>query len=411
MSSWLKIRINKFNALFFNLIKYIMKLNGPINVIRLEGKIENINKVLYLFMDHHLDESLQTNCDDPNNSINIDEYFISSFKNLNKSDKKYDFFVEFHPSDFDLEPDRLNYKEKYLHKIWKLFYHNVTFNKDSNKINISDMFNNIRFHYIDIRAYIYIFIEYPFNYAITATVNPTKYIKNVLLIFLDIVKDGLSFIKKTLETSKGKQKNIADKIIYPHINLDLYLIDSSELKEAYHVIFYLLNKLNDYHHDFVKNKMREHIKQYINQVSDLISDLNDFYKRLYTLNENEFKKKENIKLIHDELIQTHLHCFVVIARLVDIYFLRRFLDKNYITNGIVYSGAAHIASFIHILINSFGFKLTHVAKSKIDNIERLETQIKKTGSQYNDNYDIMELFNVFDSKQCSDISSFPKQFL
>ena len=29
-------------------------INGPINVIRLEGKINNIKKVLYIFMDVHV---------------------------------------------------------------------------------------------------------------------------------------------------------------------------------------------------------------------------------------------------------------------------------------------------------------------------------------------------------------------
>jgi hypothetical protein len=30
-----------------------MKLNGPLNVIRMEGKVNNTVKVLYLFMDIH----------------------------------------------------------------------------------------------------------------------------------------------------------------------------------------------------------------------------------------------------------------------------------------------------------------------------------------------------------------------
>jgi hypothetical protein len=90
--------------------------------------------------------------------------------------------------------------------------------------------------------------------------------------------------------------------------------------------------------------------------------------------------------------------------------LRRFLDKNYITNGIVYAGAAHIATFVSILVKEFNFKITHVAKSKFDNIEQLEKEIINSGGNFENVSRIMELLDVFNSKQCSDISTFPKNF-
>ena len=44
------------------------------------------------------------------------------------------------------------------------------------------------------------------------------------------------------------------------------------------------------------------------------------------------------------------------GRFTDIFFLRRFLDKEYITNAIVYAGALHINTYIDILIKEFDFK-------------------------------------------------------
>lgn len=69
----------------------INKINGPINVVRMEGIINDTKKVIYLFMDRHADIDKQTDCNDPDNSINIAEYFNQSFLKLDK-DKTYDFF-------------------------------------------------------------------------------------------------------------------------------------------------------------------------------------------------------------------------------------------------------------------------------------------------------------------------------
>ena len=38
------------------------------------------------------------------------------------------------------------------------------------------------------------------------------------------------------------------------------------------------------------------------------------------------------------------------TRFTDLYFLRRFLDKDYITNGIIYCGAFHSAVYIEHLV-------------------------------------------------------------
>ena len=43
--------------------KNIKKVNGPINVIRMEGRVNNIDKVIYIFMDVHYPVDSQTKCD------------------------------------------------------------------------------------------------------------------------------------------------------------------------------------------------------------------------------------------------------------------------------------------------------------------------------------------------------------
>ena len=41
----------------------IMEINGPTNVVRLEGKVNNIKKVIYVFFDFHIEPNFQTTCD------------------------------------------------------------------------------------------------------------------------------------------------------------------------------------------------------------------------------------------------------------------------------------------------------------------------------------------------------------
>ena len=53
-------------------------VNGPINAVRLEGKINGINKVFYNFMDIHVDTSFQTECDDVR-SLDLDKYLVKNF--------------------------------------------------------------------------------------------------------------------------------------------------------------------------------------------------------------------------------------------------------------------------------------------------------------------------------------------
>lgn len=74
-----------------NLSKSIKQVNGPINVVRLEGKVNDVRKVIYVFLDFHYGISRQTECENIY-SKDIQLYLAENFGNLTKSDKIYDFF-------------------------------------------------------------------------------------------------------------------------------------------------------------------------------------------------------------------------------------------------------------------------------------------------------------------------------
>ena len=74
-------------------IENTKNINGPLNVVRLEGEINGINKVLYVFFDWH--KHLKR-CTDLVN-IDVDQYFVREFQKINnndKIDKHYDLFLE-----------------------------------------------------------------------------------------------------------------------------------------------------------------------------------------------------------------------------------------------------------------------------------------------------------------------------
>ncbi len=101
---------------------------------------------------------------------------------------------------------------------------------------------------------------------------------------------------------------------------------------------------------------------------------------------------------------------VIIAKIglymMDIYLIRRFLDKNYITNTVSYTGALHSVNYIRILVKYFDFKITHYSYLKDSDINNAHKIIKQ--SKVMDN--LNELFYPPTFLQCSNLNNFPKLF-
>lgn len=94
------------------------------------------------------------------------------------------------------------------------------------------------------------------------------------------------------------------------------------------------------------------------------------------------------------------------SRLTDLFFLRRFLDKDYVTNGVVYSGINHSIFYIFILIKYFGFTVTHTSYSNIQEIDKLNNHIKNTSNYY----ELQKVFYPSVLTQCVHTNDFPKWF-
>jgi len=66
----------------------------------------------------------------------------------------------------------------------------------------------------------------------------------------------------------------------------------------------------------------------------------------------------------------------IFVLLVDIFFLRRILDKDYITDSIVCTGILHSCTFIHTLVKYFNFTITDAYYCSDNDLKRAESTIK-----------------------------------
>ena len=111
-------------------------------------------------------------------------------------------------------------------------------------------------------------------------------------------------------------------------------------------------------------------------------------------------------LIETDKLYTHLYTFFM-----DLYIIRRVIDKDYITNSIIYTGILHTTNIARILVKYFDFKITNTFYSKYS--------IKETNDKYKkedlyDNY-ILGGINKYDLfpdylTQCSNMKGFPDMF-
>ena len=406
-------------------------INGPLNVVRLEGQVNNIKKIIYLFMDIHIDPQYQTECADIR-SKDIKEYFVENFDKIGGADKVYDFLVEYFPTDLPKEDlfFRKFHKGRYIKQIRKLFESGMNIKND--KIKVSKNFPNVRFHYIDIRDYM------------ESTKKFTNAADKLHNYIYDIWRRGFyegdtSLIKDTANIttshgkylydifydSKSKMRRSTPKPIIPRTAEELSKYTDKDIDRT---VRHIINKIkNIYNHKKVKEKINKYInnelKNNFNKFFDAANKLEKFIvdndKVIKHPDDKIYNTKDKgamygyprifLRNLANTLVQlgydydTYWTFFQL--EIMDIYFLRRFLDKDYITNAITYTGASHSVNYIYVLVKYFGFNITHYSHMKY-NIKKTTDLIKKS----KDSSDIEILFFPETLLQCSDLSNFPKLF-
>ena len=160
--------------------------------------------------------------------------------------------------------------------------------------------------------------------------------------------------------------------------------------------------------------MTDYTKKYLKYKSRYLKNKDEYNGKYdenggildYFFNDTEHLNK--IKSNQDKITEFSMKTYALI---MDIYFLRRFLDKTYINNGIIYCGFGHAIRYIHILIKEFNFKITHASylNKPIGLVNEILRNYDVTNNIDNDD-DIKKIFSNYDLLQCADVSSFPANF-
>ena len=405
----------------------IKQVSGPVNVVRMEGRIHGIKKVIYLFMDFHIDIPGQRQCDNIF-SKHVKNYFAENFYNLNKTTRQYDFFLETFPTELVKIPQdpnlpQLNYTQLYIMEVRKFFKKFFVYDPEIDKVSISDVLKNVRLHYIDIRDY--------YIYFFSNKMSELLGILNIFLCHNNISLNDLVYIIDSINVLIEKLKlNVVNTLSEKYDKKDkISVIKSSAQIDKHHEIFkYFINKIiTSYKDEEIKkilnryiDKIRQGFISSIDEMTNIVNKFNDYGNLAYT-HTNRLTRDENgrydyglprsavqkiiidmIKLFSD----IYMKIFDDFMMLMDIYFLRRFLDKDYVTNAIVYTGGWHSRNYIDILVKEFDFRITHVSYAKIDDMEKLTEEIKKV--PFNE---IEGLLYPPVMHQCSDMTHFPEDFL
>ena len=161
-------------------------------------------------------------------------------------------------------------------------------------------------------------------------------------------------------------------------------------------------------------KIMNHIYQTL--ILDNLENIIKFIKDIIYRCDYSIDNKSTDSLNRDiqYLFNMNIHFYVA---LTDLYFIRRFLDKNYIKNSILYTGSSHLYNITFILVKYFDFKVTNVyyhnpkfdIMKKIPNLPiKFLDYINILDNNMTQTYGTKKLNGVL--YQCTNLIDFPPNF-
>jgi hypothetical protein len=406
------------------------KVDGPVNVLRLEGSINGIKKVVYLFFEYHLDPDIQTSC--PNgDGEDVRDYIVRQTiaREETQVKKPVDFFMEI-PIIYHSRNSKssvvLNYDiSTYIQRLRVLFSEIHQHRID----NTSSPLENLRVHYLDIRDTMRYFYKYEYmlpEIILGGFGKLVEYAKNdQVRKYIDIQLENIIFIKNILSGAKIDSEYLANLTQEQRSTINVLLkiqrrYAHPEIRKALQPWIERVLEMN-----IILEKYLHNMSEWCQKVLDIHASVG---VKLFPVPHKSigyqveipdrliFQLENEISILKTFVDSYSLHLY---ALLTDIYLIRRLLDKDMITNAIVYSGAHHSSNYLEILVKGFDFKVTHVShlfpNPLIPDVNTLDLEDLNKYVKNNEFKDIALLFEpvLTDSInviQCSDLSSFPLFF-
>jgi len=428
-------------------------IDGPHDVFRLEGQINGLNKMIYLFADVHHNLERQTKCS-TYDSTPIYNYIYTMCKEFDRKNIKYDLFGEMSFTNYSDPKINNQWNEKYIRNYMKML-RTIKYQKMK-----EHMFKNIRIHYTDPREY----LDYQMMYMIHE-INDTlrnrcfcnectdkisnilahiemiiRVHQNIVLMirtkqipkYIEVIRRILNDLMNNKDTNSQNNNLVKrsptsyltadvtgsmDQILERYIDMMIIRKDERELKRTLSTLLFFDKLLNRFNNESVKKLIVDRLSFYYldktNEVLRLIDRVNDKWKQL---TQGVANKLDNLKILFAEF-ETHIDTlsYEIVSLYtitMDIYFIKRFIDKDYVERGIMYCGGYHVAQIIYYLVRYLGFVITHTAKNnKSNHIDTLNQMIR------NNNFPIFnDVFKLLFDKdvnaefvQCVDMINFPKK--
>lgn len=348
------------------------KINGPVNIVQLQ----NDNKNITIMFDFHINIQEETICDD-HTTLDVHQYLANLFET---SKKEYDLFYE---ESYASDRETFNRRTIYLRSVSRL--------KKLAKLK------RTRFHHFDMR----------FLFGQLESM-PCENCGDKILLFRRAIRYFVKLYNTLFENDKFQKKKFKqDK------TLSYRKFKTKQLAYLFHK---LLTKWQNKHiQELLVNYINNDIKSEFIQLLDIaqkISKLipNDYQNlyydvradRLDTIYEYVTKSKNFVELYDEFFYQMNL---ILFPKIIDLFLVRRFLDKSYIKDAIVYCGGYHSCHILFVLIKHFGYNIQFISHkgTNISNKEIIE-KIKEFNT-FNDAFVFLgELLLPVPIIQCSDIS-------
>lgn len=287
---------------------------GPVNYAKLSGEIENTHKILHIFCDKNLPFV--------SNESNTLEIFLT--KLFQSSKHIWDMFVE---ADILDKPTPQDGKQLYLTNIKNYAYEN----------KIGNVYSNLRIHHVDIKWISTHFLGIDFILEQLKSGNIEAKIK----------ASGIESISAYFNTTSLRIQTLLS-IISSIKNKKEWTSSFGYEQRVYKILFKLILNIDKCQNDQLKLVLNNLLDQYVLNLEKLAISM---------LNIKSFNLC--VKLVTD--------LYASIANIINIYIIRRLLDKKYIEKSIIYINTYHAYGLINTLKKYFNFEIEYMSKNPFDN--------------------------------------------
>lgn len=402
------------------IIKEDKFINGPTNVVRLEGNVGDKEKSLYLFFDIRRGDG---ECEGLDNT-DIHKYILKTFRKAKTvhPSTTFDFFLQAHAGTLEIPNEEYDwtYKSGYSESMDKLYQ---LLNR---KKYIQSGQVNVRTHYTDITNLMkYMFLRHESipHLQLNNIINSSDHMWNDVSLYtrtlnsmgdeIKLFERDINKLKELIQTGdKLKKKKVKSMTNLETVN-DFDDIISNIVRKISGIyknkkIGTILNGLMKRIIEYL-DKVLKMIKKYKDSINNAVSFVGTFGKKnMFGQDFIECRRKISELSLHARELEVQWDFMSMY--MVDLYMLRRFLDKDYVTTSIYYSHEYHSVQVMFILVKYFGFKITHIGKSETSSSVLNDLIIND--KRMDIIFGLEELYYMVTSKaQCVNMKGFNKYFM